>query len=359
MEGQITLLAAIVGAIGVIVAAFISKYDVLLFFRRPSPFNLSGEWQGMSIYIPIDPLKEEGKECIYKFSVNISQFGGIIRFEETIYEFFDIDCKKIEGTPSRIIKGKGRFISQNEIIIDFEEKYRLTTLGTIYLKLHDSGNELRGIIAIRKPSRSTPVSVKILLRRISEKLVIFDDLEVKKVKKMSTISNNLESPEDITRNSFTESTNQLFDKIKTKNIKTLDLFAYSGLRYKGIYHEKCEDIYIEHARLLFTQGNKSSDIYKEELKGERDYWESQKEKGKIGKLEIKYYKFEPSIYFCIIDNDYFNYGLMLPFRPTDVDMLRNAYMINRKETEQLVMSDFKDFFDYVFAISSSDFLETE
>ena len=166
------------------------------------------------------------------------------------------------------------------------------------------------------------------------------------------ISNKLESPEDITRNTFIDSTKQLFDKIKTKKIKTLDLFAYTGRRYKEIVHDN--KIEIENARLLFTKGNKSKS-YKKELEDEVNFWR----KKVTGNLEIKFYDFELSIYFCIIDNDYFNYGLMLPFRPTDVDWLRNAYMINRKETEQLIISDFKDFFDYVFEISSSDFLETE
>ena len=91
------------------------------------------------------------------------------------------------------------------------------------------------------------------------------------------ISNKLESAEVIDRSTFTKSTNLLFDKVKSKKIKSLDLFAYSGKRYREILCEK-EIIRIEHVRLMFSQGD-MSDIYKNELAQELVVWQSLQKKG--------------------------------------------------------------------------------
>jgi len=166
------------------------------------------------------------------------------------------------------------------------------------------------------------------------------------------ISSKLDSSDDINRSTFTKSTNILFDKVKSKQIKTLDLFAYSGGRYSEILCEK-DITKISHARILFSQSDKT-EAYKEELKKQIVRWKGLHKRGVIEKLEIKYYNFEPSVYFCIIDNKHLNFGLIKANRPRHVDMLRNAYIISRKELDQLIISDFKDYFDYFFDDSCED-----
>ena len=77
-----TCLAALIAATGAVIAALVAKYDLLLLFKR-TRFNLTGSWHGLSIYMPID-IFNVGSECIYKFSAEISQFGGTIRLNRTI-----------------------------------------------------------------------------------------------------------------------------------------------------------------------------------------------------------------------------------------------------------------------------------
>ena len=101
------------------------------------------------------------------------------------------------------------------------------------------------------------------------------------------ISSKLDSTDDINRSTFTKSTNILFDKAKSKRIKTLDLFVYSGSRYSEIVCEK-DITKISHARIMFTQSDKS-DAYKEELKKQIVRWKSLNKRGIIEKLEIRYY----------------------------------------------------------------------
>lgn len=168
------------------------------------------------------------------------------------------------------------------------------------------------------------------------------------------ISSKLDSTDDINRSTFTKSTNILFDKAKSKRIKTLDLFVYSGSRYSEIVCEK-DITKISHARIMFTQSDKS-DAYKEELKKQIVRWKSLNKRGIIEKLEIRYYNFEPSLFFCIIDDKYLNFGLIKAFRPRHVDMLRNAYIISRKEIDELIISDFKEYFDHFFNSSCDDFI---
>lgn len=177
-----TCVAAVIAASGAIIAGLIAKYDLLLLFKR-SRLNLTGTWQGVSIYMPID-IFNVGSECIYRFSAEISQFGGTIRIKETIDEFFDIDGNRIDGHAVRVIEGKGKVLGDRDIIIQFREKDNLTC-GTMYLTVNTWGKELQGMIAVSNPYFGTPAGVKVVLRRAGEKQLTYDDIGVRKVKAMA------------------------------------------------------------------------------------------------------------------------------------------------------------------------------
>lgn len=177
-----TVIAALIGALGVVFAALISKYELLPIFKT-TKFNLTGAWHGMSIYVPID-IYNIGSECVYKFCADINQYGGKISFYEKITDFYDIDLTKIEDHSPRIIKGKGKVLGDKDVIIQFKEKNSLTC-GTMYLTIDTWGKELQGVLAVRNPYFGTPAVVKIVLRRASEKDVTPNDLGIAWVKCMA------------------------------------------------------------------------------------------------------------------------------------------------------------------------------
>ena len=156
-----TIIAAAIGAFGAAVVALITKYDILSLFKR-TKFNLTGSWHGMSVYMPVD-IYNVGSECVYKFTAELKQSGGKISFSENITEFYDIDLTRIEKHPPRIIDGKGRVLSDKDVIIQFNEKDSLTC-GTMYLTIDTWGKELQGIMSVRNPYFGTPAGVKIVLR---------------------------------------------------------------------------------------------------------------------------------------------------------------------------------------------------
>jgi len=181
-EPTASVIVAVIGGAAAIVAALIAKYDLLLLLKR-TKFNLSGAWHGMSVYMPVD-IYNVGSECVYKFTAELKQFAGRVRFTETIADFFDIDMTRIDNHPPRIIEGKGRVLSDKDVIIQFTEKNSMTC-GTMYLTVNTWGKELQGIISVRNPYFGTPAGVKIILRRAGERAVTAEDLGVRRVKAMA------------------------------------------------------------------------------------------------------------------------------------------------------------------------------
>lgn len=140
--------------------------------------NISGEWQGMSLYIPLQ--NDNDHECIYKLRVTIKQKGAYIRFEENIYEILDFD-NQLMGRPERKVKGKGKFHSDKDIIIRLQESDCLTC-GVIYMVSDSWGNELAGYIVVTNPFDGKPVVVRILLRRSKDRAVQISDLKFDDIK---------------------------------------------------------------------------------------------------------------------------------------------------------------------------------
>jgi len=172
------VLAAIIAAIATIIAALISKYDMLSLIWR-AQFNLSGEWRGMSVYIPINIFNVDS-ECVYKFSARISQIGRKITFNETIENFFDINMNPLTRLP-RQIEGKGKLFGDQDVIIQFKE-LNSSTCGAMYLVVDRRGIELEGIVAVTNANFHRPVAVRIILRRIDQEEVTEDELDLPRVK---------------------------------------------------------------------------------------------------------------------------------------------------------------------------------
>jgi hypothetical protein len=176
------VISACVASASAIIAALISKFDLLLSFRK-TKFDLSGKWYGMSVYLPVD-IYNVGSEAVYKFSAELRQSGARLKFEETIEEFYDIDMSKIDKHPIRVVRGSGKMLSNKDVILHFDEKDSLTC-GTMYLTLDTWGKEMQGIISVRNPYFGTPAGVKIVLRRIGEKPVTIEDLGLARIRAMA------------------------------------------------------------------------------------------------------------------------------------------------------------------------------
>lgn len=164
----------IVSGVGVLILAIIQK------FRKSwkSKLNIEGQWQGMSIYIPLQ--NDSDHECIYKLRVTIKQNGPYIKFKESIYEIFD-DQHTLMQRPERIVKGQGKFHGDKDIIIRLQEQKGLTC-GVIYMISDYWGNELSGYIVVTNPFDGKPVVVRILLRRAGNQIVKVDDLKFEELK---------------------------------------------------------------------------------------------------------------------------------------------------------------------------------
>lgn len=182
-----TILTAIISALGLIISALIAKYDIVQIFKIRK-FNLTGTWYGMSVYLPVD-IYNVGSECIYEFTSEIKQIGSKIIFKETITKFYDIENNEIEKHLARIIKGQGKVLSDKDIIIQFTEENSLTC-GTMYLTIDTWGKELQGIVAVRNPYFGTPAAVKIVLRRAGEKKVTKDYIGLNRIKAMAEAFNS-------------------------------------------------------------------------------------------------------------------------------------------------------------------------
>ncbi len=115
----------VVSGVGVIILAIIHK------FRKnwKSKLNIEGQWQGMSLYIPLQ--NDSDHECIYKLRVKIKQRGPYIIFEESIYEILDDNHSPLQR-PERIVKGRGKFHGDKDIIIRLQEQKGLTLWRNIY-----------------------------------------------------------------------------------------------------------------------------------------------------------------------------------------------------------------------------------
>lgn len=167
-------LKEVVSGVGIIILAIFHK------IRKDwkAKLNIEGEWQGMSLYIPLQ--NDPDHECLYKFKAKIKQTGSYISFEENIIEILD-ENNQVMSRPERIVKGKGKFYGDKDIIIKLQEEKGLTC-GVIYMISDSWANELSGYIVVTNPFDGKPVVVRLLLRRSRDKVVQIQDLKFDEIK---------------------------------------------------------------------------------------------------------------------------------------------------------------------------------
>jgi hypothetical protein len=158
---------------------FITGFAVLFllildFIRRKwkSKLDISGEWQGLSLYIPLQD--DPDIECIYKIQAKFKQVGPYLKLEEELFEIQDVNENVMERE-KRKVYGKGKFYGDKDIIINLQEDQGLTC-GVMYLISNSWGKELSGYIVVTNPFDGTPVVVKIMLRKDLDKPVKLKDL---------------------------------------------------------------------------------------------------------------------------------------------------------------------------------------
>lgn len=167
-----------VSGIGILLLAILHK------IRRDwkDKLNIQGEWQGMSVYIPLQ--NDHDHECIYKLRAKIKQTGPYISFEEDIFELLDNNLQTL-SRPERKVRGKGKFHSDKDIIIKLQETKGLTC-GVIYVVSDSWGKELSGYIVVTNPFDGKPVVVRLLLRKAEASPVVLKDLNFDDIKFIRT-----------------------------------------------------------------------------------------------------------------------------------------------------------------------------
>lgn len=154
---------------------------------------------------------------------------------------------------------------------------------------------------------------------------------------------------DIDIDAFAESTNKLLSMSKT--ISSMDLFVYTGARYRTRFEES--DIKINHLRILLRKPTQNDPKYIEELERELKIFYELKNNGNIKNLEIRFYDFEPMLFFCIINDTYINFGTIKPYR-LKYKTVTTAYLL-KKSSNRILVEDYKKQFDYIFEISDESF----
>jgi hypothetical protein len=100
-----------------------------------------------------------------------------------------------------------------------------------------------------------------------------------------------------------------------KIVKSLDIFAYTSRTYCACIRDA--DIIIKKVRLLVykprsSKGEKLVDTSKFAVNQDTiSLWKNMLKNGKILSLEIKYFDFEPTYHFALIDNKYYHFGFYL------------------------------------------------
>ena len=173
-----TIVAACIAAVGAILAAIISKTNIIPRFRR-TRLKISGKWHGWSIYIPVDNYNP-GTECVYKIQAEFNQRGSHVSMNETLQEFFDLEMNRLEQKPRHFV-GKGSIVGESDVALDFHEIGGLS-YGTIFLVINPTADELEGVIALRNFYVGRPVSVKLSLRRIDDKVPPVEELGIDRLR---------------------------------------------------------------------------------------------------------------------------------------------------------------------------------
>ena len=157
--------------------------------------------------------------------------------------------------------------------------------------------------------------------------------------------------------SFNDGLVEIFKK--NEALKSLDIMASTSRTYFHSINDN--NVSIEHLRLLVwnpqnpetrhypldSESIKAFDISrKQAIAG----WKDLRNSGKIKKLEIRYYDFDPTFHFAIINNRHLHYGMYKIEKIYPGYHLYPLYTLDSKETlfSRSQLQDKQNFFNHIF-----------
>lgn len=145
---------------------------------------------------------------------------------------------------------------------------------------------------------------------------------------------------------------------KNKNLKSLDIMAHTTRTY--IHSIADNDVTIDSVRILVCKPRMSEHRqYPDKdtvasLDISRDHavelWKDLLRIGKIKNLEIRYYEFDPTFHFAIINNQFVHYGIYKIEHEYPGYHLYTLYTLDGTESEysQSQLQDYRNFFEHIF-----------
>ena len=146
------------------------------------------------------------------------------------------------------------------------------------------------------------------------------------------------------KSSDINSSNRFFDGLnsiilKKKVIKTLDVFAWTSRTYCACIRDA--DVIIQKVRLLIYKPKgtpPNNDIL--------SLWNDMYKNGKIQSLEIKFYEFEPTYHFALIDNKEYHFGFyFVQERSPGYSLLTSFSTKNNSDINGLFVDDFEKLYN--------------
>lgn len=183
----------------------------------------------------------------------------------------------------------------------------------------------------------------------SSLIVVFQHVE--DIKRIFNKTNNA-----VTSERFNDGLLDIFKK--RTHIKSLDIMAHTTRTY--IHSIADNDITVDNVRILVCKPkNSSSRQYPDQeaivsLDLSRDQaiesWKDLVKIGKVRHLDIRYYQFDPSFHFAIINNRYLHYGLYKVEHEYPGYHLYTLYTLDGSESDfsHRQLEDFQGFFTHVF-----------
>lgn len=144
--------------------------------------DLSGNWTGWSVYIPIEGFFSQNKEAIYKIDALIAQQDNKIKIEERLIEAYTINNTKITQYPGRTFLIEG-VINERNIIGTFLTTENVFCFGTLHL-FYTIYHRLTGFISTTHPITNKPAIIKIMLEKTPKEIGSGDD-ELQAIKDLS------------------------------------------------------------------------------------------------------------------------------------------------------------------------------
>ena len=145
---------------------------------------------------------------------------------------------------------------------------------------------------------------------------------------------------------------------KKEEIETMDIFAHTGQKY--LYALQESHVKVKHLRLLlrsfdnldtiqFPADESDKQNLKRELKSVTDGFIGLKKQGKIQTLEIRYYLFDPTCHFFVVDKRLLHFGLFQPIPSSSGVQVLNSFVVKESTDEgRKLINDFRILFDTTY-----------